>query len=88
MLLVLEEQRVAEVGRRGREGRAPGQVTQTRVGLPLAGVAVQVGHQAQPQGVGAVQAFDDAQVACRLGQALPEAQTPVVHRQSVGIEIT
>lgn len=56
--------------------------------LSLAGIVVQVGHQAQPQRVRGVQAFDDAQVARRLGQALPESQAPVVHRQGVSVEIT
>ena len=78
---------MGEVGRRGPEGRAPRQVAQAGVSLPLAGVVVQVGDQTDPQRVRAVQAFDYTQVAGRLGQALPETQTPVVHRQGVGVEV-
>lgn len=85
--MVLEEEGVGQVGRRGSERRAPRQVTQARVGLSLAGVVVQVGDQTDPQGVCAVQALDDTQVAGRLSQALPETQTAVVHRQSVGVEV-
>lgn len=88
VLLVLQQQRVAEVGRGGGEGRAPGQMAQAGVGLPLAGVVVEVGHQAQAEGVGAVQPLHQAQVARRLSQTLPEAQTSVVHGQSVGVEKT
>lgn len=88
MLLVLEEERVCQVGRRGGEGGAPCQVAQARVRLPLAGVVVEVRDQTQAQGVGGVQALDDAQVAGRLSQALPEAQAAVVHRQGVSVKIT
>lgn len=88
MLLVLEEERVRQVGRRGGEGGAPRQVAQARVRLPLAGVVVEVRDQTQAQRVGGVQALDDAQVAGRLGQALPEAQAAVVHRQGVSVKIT
>lgn len=61
-------------------------VSQAGVDLALQGVAVEVGHQADAERVGAVQALDDAQVAGRLGQALAEAQAAVVHRQGVGVE--
>lgn len=76
------------MGRRGAKRRAPGQVTQAGVSLSLTGVIVEVGHQTEPQRVCAVQAFDDAQVAGRLSQALPETQTAVVHGQGMGIKIT
>lgn len=76
------------MGRRGAERRAPGQVTQARVSLSLTGVIVKVGDQTETQRVCAVQAFDDAQVAGRLSQALPETQTSVVHGQGMGIKIT
>lgn len=76
------------MGRRGAERRAPGQVTQAGVSLSLTGVIVEVGDQTEPQRVCAVQAFDDAQVAGRLSQALPETQTSVVHGQGMGIKIT
>lgn len=79
---------MGQVGRGGSERRAPRQVTQAGVSLSLTGVVVQVGDQAEPQRVCAVQALDDAQVAGRLSQALPETQTTVVHRQSMGVKIT
>lgn len=79
---------MGQVGRGGSERGAPRQVTQARVSLSLTGVVVQVGDQAEPQRVCAVQALDDAQVAGRLSQALPETQATVVHRQSMGVKIT
>lgn len=85
--MVLEEERVGEVGRRGSERRAPRQVTQARVSLSLTGVVVEMGDQTDTQRVCAVQAFDDAQIAGRLSQALPETQTTVVHRQGMGVKI-
>lgn len=85
---MLEEEWVGQVGRRGSKRRAPCQVTQARVSLSLTGIVVQVGDQTDPERVCAVQAFDDAQVAGRLSQALPETQTTVVHRQGMGIEVT
>lgn len=88
VLLVLEEEGVGQVGRRGSKRRAPRQVTQARVSLSLTGIVVEVGDQAEPQRVCAVQAFDYAQIAGRLSQALPETQTTVVHRQGMGIKIT
>lgn len=88
VLLVLEEEGVGQVGRRGSKCRAPCQVTQAGVSLSLTCIVVQVGDQAEPQRVCAVQAFDYAQVAGRLSQALPETQTTVVHGQGMGIKIT
>ena len=88
VLLVLQEEGVGEVGRRGPERRAPGQVAEAGVSLSLAGVVVEVGDQAEAQGVRAVQALDDAQVTGRLSQTLPETQTAVVHRQGMGVKIT
>lgn len=78
-MLVLEHEVMSQVGWRRTEGRPPGQVTQAGVGLPLGGVAVEVGHQADAQGVGTVQPLDDAQVTSCLCQALPETQPSVVH---------
>lgn len=63
-------------------------MTQARVSLSLTGVVVEVGDQADPQGVCVVQAFDYTQVAGRLSQALPETQTTVVHRQGMGVKVT
>lgn len=40
--MVLEEERVGQVGRRGSKGRAPGQVIQTSVCFSLTGVVVEV----------------------------------------------
>lgn len=87
MLLVLEEQGVGQVGRRGSKGGAPCQMTQPGVSLSLTGVVVQVGDKTQTQRVCAVQAFNYTQIAGRLSQALPETQTTVVHRQGMGIKI-
>lgn len=86
--MVLEEEGVGEVGRGGSKRRPPSQVTQAGVSLPLAGVVVQVGDQTDAQRVCAVQAFDDAEIAGRLSQTLPEAQTAVVHRQGMGVKVT
>lgn len=77
-----------QVGRGGSEGGAPGQVTEAGVSLSLTGIVVEVGDQADPQGVRTVQAFDYAQVTGRLGQALPETQTTIVHSQGMGVEVT
>lgn len=88
VLLVLEEEGVGQVGSRGSKCGAPRQVAQAGMSLPLAGVVVEVGDQAETQRVCAVQALDDAQVAGRLSQALPETQTAVVHRQGMGVKIT
>lgn len=88
MLLVLQEEGVGQVGRRRSERRAPRQVSQARMSLSLTGVVVQVGDEAEPQRVRAVQAFDYAQIAGRLSQALPETQTTIVHRQGMGVKIT
>lgn len=71
---------MGEVGRGGPKCRSPCKVTEAGVGLPLAGIVVQVGDQTETQRVGAVQAFNDAQVAGCLSQTLPETQTTVVHR--------
>jgi len=79
---------VRQVRRRGSKRRAPRQVTQAGVSLSLAGVVVEVGDQADPQRVRAVQAFDDAQITGRLRQTLPETQTTVVHSQGMGVKIT
>lgn len=78
---------MGQVGRRGSKGRTPGQVIQAGVGLSLTGVVVEVRYQTDPQRVCAVQAFDYAQIAGCLSQALPETQTTVVHRQGMGIKI-
>lgn len=93
MVLLLEEEVVGQVGGGGRpKSRAPCQVAQPGhrdgVGLSLGGVAVQVGDQTDPQGVSAVQAFHNAQVAGRLSQTFPETQTPVVRGQGMGIKVT
>lgn len=85
---MLQKQWVGQVGGRGSERRTPCQVTQAGVRLSLTGVVVEVGDQADPQRVGAVQAFDDAQVAGGLSKALPETQTTVIHRQGMGVKIT
>lgn len=66
---------------------APGQVFQSSVHLPLRGVVAEVGHQTYPQGVCAIQALYDAQVARRLCQALPEAQAAVILGQSVSLKV-
>ena len=87
-MLVLEHEVVSQVSRGGTEGRAPGQVTQTRVGLPLGCIAVEVGHKADAEWVGTVQPLNDTQVAGCLGQALPESQPSVVHGQGVGVKVT
>lgn len=90
-MVLLPEEEVGQVGGGGwPEGRAPGQVPQPRdgEGLSLGGVAVQVGDQADPQGVSAVQPLDDAQVAGCLSQTLPETQTSVVRGQSTGIKVS
>lgn len=76
-----------QVGGRRAKGRTPGQVTETGVSLPLSGVVVEVGDQAHPQRVSAVQTFDDAQVASCLSQTLPEPQTTVIHRQGMSIKV-
>lgn len=92
MLMLEEVQAVSEVGGggrgRGAKSRAPGQVAEAGVRLPLAGIVVEVRHQADAQGVGAVQAFDNAEVSGRLCEALSEAQTAVVHRQGMGVKVT
>lgn len=41
--MVLEKQRVGQVGRGGSKGGPPGQVTEARVSLSLTGVVVKVG---------------------------------------------
>lgn len=79
---------MGEVGRGGSERRPPGQVTQAGVSLPLAGIVVEVGDQADAQRVCAVQALDDTEIAGRLSQTLPEAQTTVIHRQGMGVKVT
>lgn len=77
---MLQEERVGEVGRGGAKSRSPCKVAEAGVSLPLAGVVVEVRDQTETQRVSAVQAFNDAQVAGCLRQALPETQTTVVHR--------
>lgn len=79
---------MGQVGRRRSERGAPSQVTEARVSLSLTGVVVEVGDQADPQRVCAVQAFDDAQISCSLSQTLPETQTSVIHCQSMSVKIT
>lgn len=85
---MLQEQAVGQVGRGRAERRTPGQVAQTGVGFSLTGIVVEVGHQADTQGVSAVQTLDYTQVAGCLCQTLPETQTTVVHRQGMGIKVT
>lgn len=87
-LVVLKEDGAGQVGRAGSVGRAPGQVFQSRLHLPLRGVAAEVGHQAQAEGVRALPALYDGQVAGRLHQTLPEAQAAVILGQSVSLEVT
>ena len=67
---------------------APGHVSEPVVDLPLRAVAAEVGHQACPQGVAAVPALHEAQVARRLRQALPEAQAAVVLGEHVSFKVT
>lgn len=69
-------------------GRAPGQVLQSSVHLPLRGVVAEVGHQAYTEGVCTVPTLDDAQVASRLCQALSEAQAAVILRKSMSLKVT
>lgn len=88
VLLVLEEEGVGQVGRRGSKRRAPSKVTQARVSLSLTGVVVKVGDQTEAKGVCAVQALDNAQIAGCLSHALPETQTTIVHCQGMSVKIT
>lgn len=46
--MVLEEEGVGHVGRRGSKRRAPRQMTQARVSLSLTGIVVKVGDQTDP----------------------------------------
>lgn len=84
---LLEEEGVCQVGGGRSKSRAPGQVTETGVRLPLSGVVVEMGDQAHPQRVSAVQTFNYAQVASRLSQTLPEPQSTVIHRQGMSIKV-
>lgn len=61
---------------------------QSSVHLPLRGVAAEVGHQAHAKGVGTLPTFHHAQVACRLCQALPEAQAAVILSQRVSLKVS
>lgn len=54
--------------------------------LSLGSVVAEVGHQAEAEGVRALPALHDAQVAGGLGQALPEAQAAVVLGKSVSLK--
>lgn len=76
-----------QVCRRRIERRAPSHASQSCVRLSLGSIAAEVGYQADPQRVGAVQALDDAQVAGSLRQTLAEAQAAVIHGQCMGIKI-
>lgn len=79
---------MGKVGGRGPKSRSPCKVAEAGVSLPLAGVVVEVRDQTETQRVSAVQAFNDAQVAGCLSEALPETQATVVHCQGMGIKIT
>ena len=79
---------MGEVGRGRSIGRAPGQVFQSGVHLSLRGTVAEVGHQAHAEGVRAVPALDDAQVAGCLCQALPEAQAAVILSKSMSLKVT
>lgn len=61
---------------------------QTCVSLSLGGIAAQVGHQANAEWVGVVQALDDAQVSGCLSQTLAEAQATIIHCQSMSVKVT
>lgn len=76
------------MGRGSSVGRAPGQVFQSSVHLPLRGAVAEVGHQAYTEGVCAVPTLDDAQVASCLCQALPEAQAAVILSKSMSLKVT
>lgn len=56
--------------------------------LPLSGIAAEVGHQADAEGVCTVPTLDDAQVAGRLRQTFPEAQTAVILSKSMSLKVT
>lgn len=56
--------------------------------FPLRGVVIEVRHESDPQRVRGIQAFYNAQVSSNFSQALSEPETPVVHSQSMSIEIT
>lgn len=54
--------------------------------LPLGSVVAEVGHQAEAEGVRALAALHDAQVAGGLCQTLPEAQAAVILGKSVSLK--
>lgn len=56
--------------------------------FPLRGVVIEVRHESDPQRVRGIQALYNAQVSSHFSQALSEPETPVVHSQSMSIEIT
>ncbi|MEQ2216333.1 hypothetical protein XENOCAPTIV_014434 [Xenoophorus captivus] len=64
-----------------------GQMFQSSVHLPLRGVVAEMGYQTHPQGVCTIPALDNAQVAGRLCQALPEAQAAVILSKSVSLKV-
>ena len=66
----------------------PGHVSEPVVDLPLRAKAAEVRHQARPEGVAAVPALHDAEVARRLRQALPEAQAAIVLGEHVSFKVT
>lgn len=76
------------MGRGSPVGRAPGQVFQSSVHLPLRGVVAEVGHQTYTEGVRTLPTLDDAQVASRLCQALPEAQAAVILSKSMSLKVS
>lgn len=59
---------------------------QSSVHLPMGGVVAEVGHQANTEGVRALTALHDTQVAGCLCQALPEAQAAVILSKSVSLK--
>lgn len=63
-------------------------MSESSVHFPLRGVVAEVGDQAHSEGVCTVPTFYDTQVASRLCQALPKAQTAVILGQSVSLKVT
>lgn len=59
---------------------------QSSVHFPMGGIVAEVGHQANTEGVCALTALHDAQVAGCLCQALPEAQAAVILSKSVSLK--
>lgn len=64
----------------GQQGRGHGRR------LHFRHVIIQVGEEAQPDGVGSVLALEDAQVPDNFGETLAETDASVIHGQSPGIQ--